>query len=181
MQKAIKSFRERFSPDARNRLRVVMNETGLPKTVFNIDEPLSAPRSDQPDTIARDFLVDHPAMFGLDRNQILEMKLMNEDNDQGTTFLNYEQMIDGIPVFQGQVQVAINVGGQGISGNEGLVIPEPGIDTTPRLSEGGGGVVGWGGGGRVGGWRGWRTGQAKANAPFIETRSARVARIFSLR
>src|SRR5262249_8493360 len=136
MQKAIKSFRERFSPDARNRLRVVMNETGLPKTVFNIDEPLSAPRSDQPDTIARDFLVDHPAMFGLDRNQILEMKLMNEDNDQGTTFLNYEQMIDGIPVFQGQVQVAINVGGQVISVNEGLVIPDRGIDTTPRLSEG---------------------------------------------
>ena len=135
MQNAIESFREGFPPEARDNLRMMMNDTGLPKMVFNIEGPLSAPRSDQPDAIARDFLADHSAMFGLDRSQILEMKLKNEDNDQGTTFLNYEQMIDGIPVFQGQVQVAINAIGQVISINEGLVIPDASINTIPRLSE----------------------------------------------
>ena len=135
MQNSIESFRERFSPEARDNLRVVMNDTGLPKMVFNIERPLSAPQSDQPDSIARGFLADHSAMFGLDRSQIFEMKLKNEDNDQGTTFLNYEQMIDGIPVFQGQVQVAVNADGQVISISEGLVIPDPRINTTPRLSE----------------------------------------------
>ena len=135
MRNAIGSFRERLPSEARDNLRVVMNDTGLPKMVFNIEGTLSAPKSDQPDSIARGFLADHSAMFGLDRNQILEMKLKNEDNDQGTTFLNYEQMINGIPVFQGQVQVAVNADGQVISINEGLVIPDARINTTPRLSE----------------------------------------------
>jgi hypothetical protein len=136
MQNAIESFREGFSPDARNSLRVVMNDVGLPKMVINTEAPLSAPQPGQPDSIARDFLAEHTAMFGLNRNQIVEMKLKNEDNDRGTTFLNYEQMIDGIPVFQGQVQVAVNAKGQVISINEGLVIPDAGINTNPRLSEG---------------------------------------------
>ncbi|HEX5083182.1 MAG TPA: M36 family metallopeptidase [Blastocatellia bacterium] len=136
MQNAVESFRERFSPDTREKLRVEMNDVGLPKMVTNIEEPLSAPQSGQPDSIARDFLADHPALFGFNRNQIVEMKLQSEDNDQGTTFLNYEQMIDGIPVFQGQVQVAVNAKGQVLSINEGLVIPDAAIDTNPRLSEG---------------------------------------------
>jgi extracellular elastinolytic metalloproteinase len=135
MQNAIENFRERFSPEARNKLRVVMNDTGLPKTVFNLEEPLSAPQAGQPNSIARDFLADHPGMFGLSRNQILEMRLMNEDNDLGASFLNYEQMIDGVAVFQGQVQVAVNAKGQVISINEGQVIPDAGINTNPRLSE----------------------------------------------
>jgi extracellular elastinolytic metalloproteinase len=134
-QRAIESFRGRFSPGARNKLRVVMNDTGLPKTVFNLEESLSATRSDHPDSIARDFLADHSAMFGLGRAQVMEMKLRNEDHDQGATFLNYEQMIDGIPVFQGQVQVAINADGQVMAVNEGQVIPNARINTTPRLSE----------------------------------------------
>src|SRR5262245_25257288 len=135
MQRAIESFRGRFSPGARNKLRVVMNDTGLPKTVFNLEESLSAARSDHPDSIGRDFLADHSAKFGLGRAQVMEMKLRNEDHDQGATFLNYEQMIDGIPVFQGQVQVAINADGQVMAVNEGQVIPNARINTTPRLSE----------------------------------------------
>jgi extracellular elastinolytic metalloproteinase len=136
MQNAIESFRGQFSPDTRDNLRVVMNDVGLPKMVINTEEPLSAPQSGEPDSIARDFLADHSAMFGLNRSQILEMRLMNEDNDRGTTFLNYEQLVDGVPVFQGQVQVAVNAKGQVISIGEGLVIPEAGINTIPRLSEG---------------------------------------------
>jgi hypothetical protein len=65
--------------EARDNLRVVMNDTGLPKMVFNTEGPLSAPQSDPPDSIARDFLADNPAMFGLNRSQVLEMKLMNDD------------------------------------------------------------------------------------------------------
>jgi Zn-dependent metalloprotease len=136
MQNAIESFRGRFSPDTRDKLRVVMNDVGLPKMVFNTEEPLSDPQSGDPNSIARGFLADHSAMFGLNRSQILEMKLKSEDNDKGTTFLNYEQMVDGVPVFQGQVQVAINAKGQVISIGEGLVIPDAGISTIPTLSEG---------------------------------------------
>src|SRR5262249_9175255 len=37
MQNAIESFREEFSPDTRNLLRVVMNDVGLPKMVINTE------------------------------------------------------------------------------------------------------------------------------------------------
>src|SRR5262249_17759245 len=70
MQSAIESFRAGFSPDTRDKLRVVMNEVGLPKMVFNPAEPLSGPQSGPPASIAQDFLADHSAMFGLNRNQI---------------------------------------------------------------------------------------------------------------
>jgi len=134
MQNAIESFRAQFSPDTRDKLRVVMNDVGLPKMVINTEAPLSDRQSGDPDSIARDFLADHSAMFGLNRSQILEMKLKSEDNDRDTTFLNYEQMVDGVPVFQGQVQVAVNKG-QVISIGEGLVIPDALINTIPTLSE----------------------------------------------
>src|SRR5262252_4131365 len=44
MQNAIESFRAQFSPDTRDKLRVVMNDVGLPKMVMNTEEPLSAPQ-----------------------------------------------------------------------------------------------------------------------------------------
>src|SRR6266536_106184 len=134
-QKAIESFSAQLSSDARKDLQVVMDDSGLPKMVFNRKEPLSAPRSGEPDSIARDFLAGHATMFGLNKSQIVVMKLKNEDNDEGGAFLNYEQAIDGIPVFQSQVQVAINSAGQVMSVNEGLVIPNAIMNTTPRLSE----------------------------------------------
>jgi Zn-dependent metalloprotease len=134
MEGAIESFRAGFSPDTRDNLRVVMSDIGLPKMVFNSEAPLSAPQLGDPDLIARGFLAEHSAMFGLSRNQIFEMKLRNEDNDQDTTFLNYEQMIDGVHVFLGQVQVAIN-NGQVISIGVGQVIPGTGMSTIPTLPE----------------------------------------------
>src|SRR5262245_52167005 len=84
MQNAIEAFRQRIPAEARDNLRVEMNDTGLPKMVFNTEGPLSAPQSEQPDAIARGFLADHSAMLGLDRNQISEMKLRSEDNDKNT-------------------------------------------------------------------------------------------------
>jgi hypothetical protein len=134
-QKAIESFSAQLSSDARNDLQVVTNDVGLPKMVFNHKEALSAPKSGDPDSIARDFLAGNATMFGLNKSQIVEMRLKNEDNDEGATFLNYEQTIDGIPVFQGEVQVAINSAGQVMSVNEGLVIPNTRMNTIPRLSE----------------------------------------------
>src|SRR5262249_35601020 len=119
----------------RDNLHVVMSDSGLPKMVFNSEAPLSGPQSGPPDSIARDFLADHSAMFGLNRNQILEMNLKNEDIDGGTTFLNYEQEIDGVPVFQGHLQVAVNRDGQVMSVNQGPVIPGTVISTIPTLPE----------------------------------------------
>src|SRR4030095_10808537 len=134
-QKAIESFSAQLSSDARKDLQFVMSDSGLPKMVFNRKEPISASRSGAPDSIARDFLAGHATMFGLNKSQIVEMKLKKEDKDEGATFLDYEQTFNGIPVFQSQVQGAVNSDGQVMSVNEGLVIPNVIMNTTPRLSE----------------------------------------------
>ncbi len=132
---AMESFRNRFSANARARLRVTMNEAGLPKMLFHPDQPLSGPQAGQPDAVARNFMAANAAMMGLNRSQMREMKLKHEDRDQGTTFLNYEQMIDGIPVFQGQVQMAIDGKGQVMSISEGMLIPNAQMSTTPAMAE----------------------------------------------
>jgi hypothetical protein len=134
-QRAIEAFRNRFPAGARNRLRMVMNEAGLPKMVVSADGPLAAAQSGRPDSIARKFLSEHAVMFGLSQRHVTEMKLKHEDRDQGTTFLNYEQMIDGVSVFQGQVQMALSAAGEVISAGEGLVVPNATMNTTPRMGE----------------------------------------------
>ncbi|HKX28443.1 MAG TPA: M36 family metallopeptidase [Blastocatellia bacterium] len=134
-QRAIDTFRNQLAPGAREQLRVTMNEAGLPKMFFNTAAPISLPQVGSPDTIARGFLAAHPEIFGLTQAQVREIQIGNEDHDQGTTFLNYHQTAGGITVFQGQVQVTVNPIGQVLSVNEGLLVPELNMDTTPKLSE----------------------------------------------
>jgi extracellular elastinolytic metalloproteinase len=133
---AIESFRAAAAPEARDGLRFEINEAGVPKVFFNLSAALSQPSAGSADQIARSFLRQHSEIFGLTSNEIRRLKLENQDNDQGVTFLNYTQTIDGISVFQGQVQVAIGAAGEALSVMEGLVIPGGAVDATPVLSEG---------------------------------------------
>jgi len=132
---AIESFRAALSPETRDSLRYEINEAGVPKSFFNISEPLSQPAGGSPGRIARDFLRKNSSIFGLKGGDIRRLELENEDLDQGTTFLNYVQTINGVKVFQGQVQMAISSKGEVLSVMEGMVIPEGAIDVTPAISE----------------------------------------------
>ncbi|HKQ04136.1 MAG TPA: M36 family metallopeptidase [Blastocatellia bacterium] len=133
---AIENFRAALSPEARENLRYEINEAGVPKVFFNLASALSRPSTGSADQVARAFLRQHNDVFGLTRSEVRGLKLENTDNDQGITFLNYTQTIDGISVFQGQVQMAIGAAGEVLSVMEGAVIPNGDINTTPVLSEG---------------------------------------------
>jgi extracellular elastinolytic metalloproteinase len=132
---AIEDFRASLSAESRDSLRYEINEAGLPKALFNLSEPLSRPSTRSGDQIARGFLRQHTDLFGLTRGDVRRLKLETEDEDQGITFLHYRQTIDGVPVFQGQVQVVVGAAGEVLSVMEGLVIPDGEVDTTPALSE----------------------------------------------
>lgn len=132
---AIETFRASLSPESRDGLRYEINEAGLPKALFNLSEPLSGPSSRTGDQIARSFLRRHSDILGLVGSDVRLLDLESEDNDQGITFLHYRQTIGGIPVFQGQVQVAIGAAGETLSVMEGMVIPDGKVDTMPALSE----------------------------------------------
>lgn len=132
---AAASFRNRVSPGDPSSVQISMNDVNLPKMINKSGASLSRPQFDAPDQIARGFLAENAALLGLDRTQVGEMRLKNEDRDPGATFLNYEQMIDGVSVFEGAVQVAVDNQGQVMSVNEGMLIPTVAMSTTPRLSE----------------------------------------------
>ncbi|MEN3334039.1 MAG: hypothetical protein V7641_3404, partial [Blastocatellia bacterium] len=132
---AINTFSVALASQTRTDLRYEMNEAGVPKTLFNLAGPLSLPQTGAADQIARDFLNRHGDLFGLTRRDVRRLKLEGEDQDQGITFLHYRQTIDGIDVFQGQVQIAVGAAGEVLSVMEGLLLPGSRADATPTLTE----------------------------------------------
>jgi len=93
---AVEQFRSSHAPEQAANLRAVVNEAGALKNLFIDGGTLSDPQSDTADNIARGFLDRHSALFALSNTSVAELKLENEDNDQGTDFLNYTQTVDGL-------------------------------------------------------------------------------------
>ena len=101
------------------------------KNFFVDGATLSEPQSDTADNIARKFLARHNAVFALSAAGVGDLKLENEDNDQGTSFLNYTQTVAGLKVFEGQVQVVVNRNGEVLNVREGFLVDGP-----PRKRQG---------------------------------------------
>src|SRR4029453_11642076 len=93
---AVGQFRSSLTAEKAANLRAVVNHAGAMKNFFIDGATLSEPQSDTADNIARTFLKRHNSLFALSAAGVEELKLENEDNDQGTTFLNYTQTVDGL-------------------------------------------------------------------------------------
>ena len=90
--------------------------------------------NDPPDSIARNFLGQHNALFGMSDSAIANLHLNNEDPDRGVTFLEYSQRVNGIRVFEGTVQVAVNAKGEVLSVRQGFITSGQ-TSNKPLLSE----------------------------------------------
>ena len=132
---AVGQFRSSLATDKAANLRAVINEAGAMKNFFIDGGALSEPRSDTADNIARNFLARHNSLFALQDAGIEELKLENEDNDQGTVFLNYAQTVGGLKVFEGQVQVVVNRNGEVLNVREGFLADGPPIRRRGAMSE----------------------------------------------
>ena len=130
---AVEQFRAE-TKSAQN-LRAVLNDTGAMKNFFIDDAPLSAPRADTPDNIARDFLDQHATLFSLSSSDVNSLKLTKEDNDEGTTFLSYAQRIGGVKVFDGDVQVVVNKSGEVLNVREGFLVSGQTVKLQSTLTE----------------------------------------------
>jgi Zn-dependent metalloprotease len=119
---AVENFRANLRPEVAEHLRAVANETGAMKNFFVDGGALTEPQSDTPDNIARNFLKPQAALFALSEAGVDELNLNKEDNDQGATFLDYSQTIGGIKVFEGNVQVVVNVKGEVLNVREGFLV-----------------------------------------------------------
>ena len=101
------------------------------KNFFVDGATLSEPQSDTADNIARKFLARHNGVFALSAAGVGDLKLENEDNDRGTSFLSYTQTVAGLKVFEGQVQVVVNRNGEVLNVREGFLVDGP-----PRKRQG---------------------------------------------
>jgi Zn-dependent metalloprotease len=122
---AVGQFRSSLAAEKAANLRALVNEAGAMKNFFIDGATLSEPRSDTADNVARNFLGRHNSLFALSNASIEELKLENEDNDQGTTFLNYTQTVDGLKVFEGGVQVVVNKNGEVLNVRQGFLVDGP--------------------------------------------------------
>ncbi len=129
---AVEEFRSTRAGNDGANLRAVVNEAGAMKNFFIDGATLSEPQSDTADNIARNFLNRHNQLFALSGKDIGALKLENEDNDRGTSFLSYTQTVGGIKVFEGQVQLAVNKNGEVLSVREGFL-----VDAAPIARKGG--------------------------------------------
>jgi Zn-dependent metalloprotease len=132
---AVDNFRANLSPEAAQNLRAVVNEAGAMKNFFIDGAPLSEPQADAANNIARNFLKRHAQLFALTNAGVAALKLNKEDNDRGTTFLDYAQTVGGIKVFEGNVQVAVNRNGEVLSVREGFLVTGQKVNLKPTLDE----------------------------------------------
>ena len=132
---AVEQFRSSVGAERAANLRAVINEAGGMKNFFIDGATLSEPRSDTADNIARNFLQRHNSLFALSGAGIEELKLENEDNDQGTAFLNYTQTVGGLKVFEGEVQVVVNQNGEVLNVREGFLVDGPPLRRKGAMNE----------------------------------------------
>jgi len=132
---AVARFQSRLNPDVAQKLRAKANETGAIKNLFIQGATLSEPRSDTADNIARGFLARNSALFALRSADAGNLRLINEDSDRGTNFLEYAQTVGGLKVFEGGVQVAVNRNGEVLSVREGFLVDGQNADLNPTVDE----------------------------------------------
>lgn len=132
---AVDNFRAKLSPEAAQNLHAQVNEAGAMKNFFIDGASLSEPQSDTPDNIARNFLGRQTPLFTLTDSAVAALKLNKEDNDRGTTFLDYSQTVSGIKVYEGNVQVVVNKQGEVMNVREGFLVPDQKMRVQPALKE----------------------------------------------
>jgi hypothetical protein len=108
-------------------LRVSLNKTLNTTEIVGIEGHerfLTAPSSEKRETITRNFIAQNAALYGLSATQATQLtKFTDYTNPAGNlSFVGFKQEINGIPVFQGEIQLALTERGE-IARTTGLLAP----------------------------------------------------------
>lgn len=124
-------------PTMPDSMGIEMHASGLPKTIANFYGALTTPRVGTPDAIAREFLIENQALFGLSAREVRKLKVTmnNTDETTGVTFMKYEQTIKGVPVFDSEIGITISAKGEVMIANFGQTIPGATVNPDGALSQ----------------------------------------------
>lgn len=114
-KKAIGSMMNRLGGE--ENLRIVYNGlTDTPSRIYNPQGYLTDPSGDTPERIARAFFTQWSGVFRFTQGDLDSLKLQSRAvTMEGTTILLFQQQVNGIPVYQGEVLVNVSRSGQIIS------------------------------------------------------------------
>jgi Zn-dependent metalloprotease len=91
--------------------------TGTPHHLFAGSGYLTPQSTAAPEKIALDFVRHWQGIFRFSERDVESLKLKSRATlpDLGTTILLYEQQVDGVPIYKGEVMVNVNRNGQVIN------------------------------------------------------------------
>ena len=91
--------------------------TGTPRHLFRQGGALTRPSIESPELIARRFLADNAGLYRFSSEDLDGLRLRTRSTVPGlqSTVLLFEQQVDGLPVYQGDVLVNVSRAGEVIS------------------------------------------------------------------
>ncbi|HYP00734.1 MAG TPA: M36 family metallopeptidase, partial [Pyrinomonadaceae bacterium] len=93
------------------------NLSGTPRHLFSRDGYLTAPADDDAEQISRGFIKRWQSIFRFSDADLASLQLKSRSHipDIGTSVLVFEQQVEGIPVYKGEVLVNVNRDGRVLS------------------------------------------------------------------
>ncbi|MGD0501006.1 MAG: M36 family metallopeptidase, partial [Bryobacteraceae bacterium] len=114
--------------------RLTANSYGLPKLLLREGGVLSARSTLAPEEIARGFLRSHASLFPLAPPEVDQLRLLVKDSaGAGPTFLAFNQTLDGIDVYNGQIKFTLTAAGEVVQVAAADVVPQLRVGTIPEL------------------------------------------------
>ena len=115
-------------------LRVVPNQRGLPKLFLRDGGTLSDPAASPAEEVARAFLRQHTSLFELTDPEIDGLRLVINDAAPSATFMAFNQTVNGIDVFEGQIKFTLTARQEVVQIAMAEVIPGLNVATNPSLA-----------------------------------------------
>ncbi len=114
-------------------IRLIPNRYGIPKLMLRDGRTLSAASTRDPEQIARTFLLANAAVFPFTQAEVDRLRLVVRDVTPQATYLVFNQTLNGIDVFQGQIKFTLSKTGEVIQVGSGEGAPGLNTSTVPTL------------------------------------------------
>ena len=114
-------------------VRIVPNRHGLPKLFVRDGSALTVASPRDAGEIAKSFLLANGAAFPFTATEVDQLRLAIRDATPEATHLVFNQTLNGVDVFEGQIKFTLGKSGEVIQVGCGDVMPGLVLSTTPRI------------------------------------------------
>jgi len=114
-------------------VRIVPNRHGLPQLFVRDGSALTAASQRDASDIAKSFLAANSGAFPFTQTEVDQLRLTVRDATPEATHLVFNQTLNGVDVFEGQIKFTLGKSGEVIQVGSGDVMPGLVLSTTPRI------------------------------------------------